>query len=233
LPGRRAGGREEGSMDAHRLLLMGASFLVLAIGVRQGALRAQGARDPLTAKPDASIDLATREGAGLVQGQWRYHDTRIIEVDHHTPDGKPNRTYDYEPHAGAANYDDSGWEVLDPTTLGKPRSTGKICFNWYRINVTIPEKIGEFDTSGATAVFDTIADDYGEIWVDGKLPRDLGQKGGSVVAGFNAPNRLVVGRSLKPGQKISIAVFGINGPISDAPGNWIFLRHAKMDFYKP
>jgi len=219
-------------MSPRRALLM-AAIVAGALGMGYTALHAQGERNVPTSKPDATIDLATREGAAAVQGQWRYHDTKIIEVDFHTPDGRPNKTYDYEPHAGAADLDDSSWEVLDPTTLGKPRSTGKICFNWYRINVTIPEKVGDFVTTGSTAVFDTIADDYGEIWVDGKLPRNLGQNGGSIVAGFNAPNRLVVGRNLKPGQKISIAVFGINGPISDAPGNWIFLRHAKLDFYKP
>src|SRR5438552_2626963 len=146
-------------MHLTRLLLAGAASAVFAISLRQTALSAQGARDPLTAKPDATLNLETREGVALVQGQWRYHDTRIIEVDFHTPDGKPNRTYDYEPHAGGTSYDDSSWEVLDPTTLGsKPRSTGKICFNWYRISVTIPEKVGDFATSGSTVVFDTIAD---------------------------------------------------------------------------
>ena len=30
-----------------------------------------------------------------------------------------------------------------PRTLDQRRSTAKVCFNWYRINVTIPEKVGE------------------------------------------------------------------------------------------
>jgi gluconolactonase len=165
-----------------------------------------------------------------VKGQWRYSDVKIVEVDNQ---GK--RTYDYTPHANEvaqSAFDDSAWEALDPTTLGKPRAGGKICFNWYRITATIPERVGSLDTNGATVVFDTIVDDYGEIWVNGKLPRDLGQKGGSIVAGFNAPNRLVVGRDVKPGDKITLVVFGINGPISASPGNFIFLRHAKLDFYK-
>ena len=38
--------------------------------------------------------------------------------------------------------------------------------------------------------------------------------GGSVVAGWNAPNRLVIGRDVRPGQKIQLAIFGINGPLS-------------------
>jgi gluconolactonase len=186
-----------------------------------------------TSKPDATIDLGTKEGVALVQGEWRYSDTKIIEVDFRQPDGTTGKTYSYEPKAGGANFDDSKWEVLDPTTLGKARSTGMLCFNWYRIAVTIPEKVGEFATTGSTVVFDTIVDDYGEVWVNGRLPRRVGQAGGSIVSGFNTPNRLVVGQDVKPGQKINIAVFGINSPLSDTPGNYIFLRYARLDFYRP
>ena len=32
-------------------------------------------------KPEATIDLATSAGTQLVKGQWRYSDTKIIEVD--------------------------------------------------------------------------------------------------------------------------------------------------------
>ena len=81
-------------------------------------------------------------------------------------------------------------------------------------------------------MFETSLDDYAEIWVDGELPRYLGQEGGSVISGWNAPNRLVIGRNIKPGHKIQLAVFGINGPISNPPTNFIWVRYAKMDFYK-
>ena len=107
-----------------------------------------------------------------------------------------------------------------------------LAFNWYRIKLTIPERIGDFDPTGSTAVFDTSLDDYAEIWVDGELSRALGQSGGSVIAGWNAENHLVVGRNVKPGQQIQLAVFGINGPLSNPPTNFIYLRYAKLDFYK-
>ena len=81
-------------------------------------------------------------------------------------------------------------------------------------------------------VFETSVDDYAEVWVDGELTRGLGQMGGSVVAGWNAPNRLVVGRNVKPGQKIQLAVFGINGPISKSPTNFIFLHYARLEFHR-
>ena len=185
-------------------------------------------------QPSASIDLGKAEGVKAVAGEWRYSDTKIIEVDGKAPDKTPNRTYDYEPHAGVASFDDSKWEVLDPATLGKPRSTGKLCFNWYRINVTIPGKVGDFSTAGATVVFETTIDDYAEIWIDGQMPHALGQSGGTVIKGFNCANRLVIGRNVQPGQRIQIAVFGINGPLSVAPGNYIFMRTSpRLDFYKP
>jgi len=214
--------------------------LIAAISVFLGSVSAgaQSIMDPPFGRPDAVIDLATRKGAELVKGQWRYSDTRIIEVDSRgvgpdlKPSGAPNKTYDYTPHAGTADFDDSKWEAIDPTTLDARRSTGKICFNWYRIALTVPEKIGNFDPTGSTVAFEIVIDDYSEIWVDGKLPRVLGQPGGPVIKGFNAPNRVVIGRDVKPGQRIQLAVFGANGPISYSPENFIWIKSATLDFYK-
>jgi gluconolactonase len=186
-----------------------------------------------TSPADATINLATAAGVAMVQGSWRYHDTKIITVDFKGPDGKPNTTNDYTPHAGGAGFDDSAWEVIDPATLGKPRAAGKMCFNWYRINLTIPAQVGNFKTAGSTVVFETTVDDYGEVWVDGALPRKGGQAGGSVIKGFNAPNRLIIAKNVQPGQHIQLAVFGINGPLSAAPDNYIFLHgHVELDFYQ-
>jgi gluconolactonase len=194
--------------------------------------------DAPTGKPDASIDLAKKEDVALLKGQWRYSDTKIIEVDFKSagpdkqPTGPPNKTYDYSPHAGGVDFDDSKWEVIEPTTLDARRSTGRLCFNWYRINVTIPERVGGVDIAGSTAVFQTSLDDYAEIWVDGELSRALDQSGGSVIKGWNAVNRLIINRSVQPGQKIQLAIFGINGPLSNPPTNYIWMREAKLEFYK-
>ena len=189
-------------------------------------------------KPDATVDLATAAGVSQVKGEWRYSDTKIVEVDFRgpghdkQPTGAPVKTYDYTPHAGGADFDDSKWEVIGPTTLDQRRGTGRLGFNWYRLKLTVPERIGDFDPTGATAVFETSVDDYAEIWVDGELSRALGQSGGSVIAGWNAENHLVVGRNVKPGQQIQLAIFGINGPLSNPPTNFIYLRYAKLSFYK-
>ena len=175
----------------------------------------------------------------LVKGQWRYSDAKIVDVDSPGPgaDLKPSgaliRTYDYTPHAGAAGFDDSNWEVIAPTTLDTRRAGGKVCFNWYRINITIPEKVAAISTAGTTAVFEIVIDDYAEVWVNGKLPAVLGQTGGSVVKGFNAPNRVILTRNAEPGDKFEIAVFGFNGPISRSPENFIWVKSATLDFYQP
>jgi len=213
--------------------------IAAAFAFRPFSVGAQITSDaPTNGRPAAIVNLATAEGIQLVKGQWRYSDTKIIEVDHHSvgadlrPSGPPNRTNDISPHAGAADFDDSKWGVLQPAQLEARKSTGRLCFNWYRIKVTIPEKVGSFDPTGSTVVFEVVLDDYAEIWVDGKLPTVLGQTGGPLVKGFNAPNRVVIGRNVKPGQQIQLAVFGINGPISNPPGNFIWIRSATLDFYK-
>lgn len=177
--------------------------------------------DPAVAQ--TKIDLRTTEGAQQVKAEWRYADVKIVEVDTKTTDGKPMKTYNIEPKAFGANFDDSQWPVIDPTTLKNPRGGGQVCFAWYRTKITLPEGV-----EGKTVTFVTTVDDYGEIWVDGNLPRKVGQSGGTIVAGFNAPNRVEL-KDPKPGKTYQIAIFGINGPISAAPTNRIFLRETYLE----
>ncbi len=190
----------------------------------------------VTAASGATIDLTTDAGVAAVKGSWRYSDAKIVEATFRAPDadGQPTgrewKTNDIVPHAGVADFDDSAWESIAPSTLSARRGTGRLSFNWYRINVTVPDKIGEFDPNGSSVWFETRLDDYAEVWVDGEIGRQYGQNGGSVVAGWNAPNRLLIARNAHPGQHIQIAVFGMNGPISDAPTNYIYVREAKLHF---
>lgn len=210
-------------------------FILLLITL--GAAGSFG-QEPPSGKPDASLDLATAEGTRLANGQWKYSDTKIIETDFRSagadnqPSGPSVKTYDYAPKAGGLEFDDSQWERVAATDLKERRGNGRLSFNWYRINITIPDAINTFPTAGSTVVFQTELDDYAEIWVNGEISRYPGQRGGSVVAGWNAPNRLVIGRDVKPGQRIQIAIFGINGPISNSPTNFIWVREAKLEFYK-
>ncbi len=201
------------------------------------AFRVPGPPELLPGRPDAVIDLQSKEGLDLVGATWRYSDAAVDEVDFVTvgddlgPSGAPNRTYQITPAAGGAGFDDSGWTVLEPAETMLRLSTGKVCFNWYRISVTVPDRVGEFDPSGATAVFEIVVDDYAEVWVNGELPIALGDSGGNVVAGFNAPNRVVLSQNVQPGDRFHIAVLGINGPISAAPRNYIWIRSATIDLY--
>jgi gluconolactonase len=182
------------------------------------------------------VDLTTDAGAAAVNATWRYRDAQIVEVPFRAADarGQPTgaaiTTYDITPQAGSAEFDDSQWPVLAPAALAARRGNGRVSFNWYRVNFTVPGRIGDFDPTGSTVWFETRLDDYAEIWVDGEIGRAYGQSGGSVVAGWNAPNRLVAGRNVQPGQRIQLAVFGMNGPISNAPTNYIFVHEAKLEF---
>jgi gluconolactonase len=200
---------------------------------------AQATVDLPVVLPAAVVDLRTAEGAALVHAQWRYSDVKVIEVDHHAPgadlrpSGPPNRTNDISPHAETADFDDSGWEAIEPTALETRRSNGRLAFNWYRTRITLPPTVGGLDVTGATVVFELVIDDYAEIWVDGKLPLVLGQTGGQLIKGFNAPNRVVLTRDARPGQEIQLAIFGINGPISSPPVNFIWVRSATLDLYRP
>ena len=216
-----------------------ALFTFGALVFLAGRALAETNADAPTGNADAVIDLATREGVDLVKGQWRYSDTKIIEVDFKAagpdkqPTGKPTKTYDFTPHAGTADFDDSKWEMLDAD------DTRRAPFDRPALFQLVPDQhhysrrvYNDIELAGATAVFETSIDDYAEIWVDGELARAPGQSGGSVVKGWNAANRLIINRSVQPGQKIQLAIFGANGPLSNPPTNYIYMREAKLEFYK-
>ncbi|MBA3289181.1 MAG: SMP-30/gluconolactonase/LRE family protein [Acidimicrobiia bacterium] len=192
----------------------------------------------LPGRPDAVVDLRTDEGAALVGAAWRYADATIEAVDFVAvgadlgPSGPPTRTNDIAPHAGPADFDDSGWRILAPAELELRLGAGLVSANWYRTTVTIPDRLGDLDPTGATVVFEVVVDDYAEVWVDGRLGVSLGDSGGNVASGFNAPNRVVLTRDARPGQQFQLAVFGINGPVSSQPRNYIWVRTATLDVYR-
>ena len=222
----------------HFLYSVPALLLILLLAT-QAALAAPAFPDvPASSAALASIDLGSDEGLASVKGEWRYSDTTIVEVTFRAPgkDGQPDggkvRTYDFTPHAGGADFDDSKWQVIPPATLSQRRGNGRLSFNWYRLRLTVPEDVNGASTRGTTLVFETKLDDYAEIWVDGELPRAQAQSGGSVVKGWNAPNRLIVARNVAPGQVIQLAVFGMNGPISAPPTNFIYMHYARLELHK-
>lgn len=198
---------------------------------------AQTTTDAPGVRPDAIVNLASPDGVALVRGQWRYSDATLVPVDHRAPgpdlraSGAPVTALDIAPKAGGVDFDDSRWELVPPQHLDARRTNGRVSFGWYRTRITIPDRVGTLDTRGATAILEVVVDDYAEVWVDGKLPIALGQTGGQLVKGFNAPNRVVLTRDAQPGQTIQVAVFGVNGPLSSPPSNFVWVRSATVDFY--
>jgi gluconolactonase len=217
-----------------RVVRLAALFVITAVPAS-----AQVTGDVPLVRPDAMVDLTTAEGVKAVGGQWRYSDARIVEVDHRRPgpdlkaSGVPTRAYDIEPKAGGREFDDRAWATIEPSDLVARRSSGRLAFAWYRLSLTVPAQVASFATAGSTAVFEIVVDDYAEVWVDGQLPVALGQAGGALVKGFNAPNRVVVSRRVQPGQQVQIAVFAMNGPLSQPPGNFIWVRSATLQFFRP
>jgi hypothetical protein len=188
---------------------------------------------PPSIPPSNVVDLMSTAGAAALGAQWRVSDVKIVEVpaiQGAMPQYKT--TYNIEPRAGGADFDDSKWPTIEPKDLAARRSGGHVAFMWYRTPLTIPAKIGEFDPAGAVAVLTVTVDDYAEVWVNGAIPGRSGYPSPATIQGHNMPNRVVLGTGVKAGDKFQIAVFGINGPISMAPANTVWFREAQMEFYK-
>lgn len=183
--------------------------------------------------PLRAVDLMTPEGSAVFGARWKTMEAKIVEGPA-IPDAMPEykTTYDIEPHAGESGFDDSSWPPIDPAALGAKRGGGKVSFIWFRAHLTVPAKIGDFDTAGAKTVLAVNVDDYAEIWVNGQLPRAAGRPSPATIQGFNMPNRLVLSDAVRAGDTFEIAVFGINGPISAAPPNTVWFREAKIEFFR-
>jgi gluconolactonase len=195
----------------------------------------------LDGRADAIVDLRTAEGADSVGAVWKYQSASIVPVDFRAPGrdlkptGAPIKTFDLVPRAGAVDFDDASWTTLDPASLETRTTNGKLGFGWYRLKLTIPRRVGALDTAGSTAVLEIVVDDYAEITVGGRLQPVLGGGGtlGATIQGYNTPQRVIVARDLAPGQQVTIAILGINGPLSDLPSNYVWIRSATLDFYRP
>ncbi len=183
--------------------------------------------------PTHVVDLMTPEGIAAFGSQWKTMEAKIVEGPA-IPNAMPGykTSYDIQPHAGESGFDDSSWPTIDAKGLADRRGGGKVSFIWFRANLTIPAKVGDFDTAGARTVLTVYVDDYAEVWVNGQMPRAAGRPSPGAIQGFNMPNRLVLAESVKAGDKFQVAVFGINGPISVAPMNFLFFRQARVEFFR-
>ena len=166
--------------------------------------------------PRASLDLQNADDLKAVGGEWRYAVGLVP--------GEPNQglvALSEGSPARLPDYDDSGWELC--TDLTDWRTQG-LSFIWYRIEITIPESVDGHDVRGTRCLIETCIDDYGEVWVDGEI--DLAQ---GAVQGFNIPQRVTVSADPQPGDKHTLAMLAINGPVA-RPGGAVFVRYATLAF---
>jgi hypothetical protein len=224
----------------HMLAACAALAVIPLIGATISAAQAPPAPTPApppviapSLPPSHVVDLTTAPGIAAFGAQWKNMDVKIVEVPAMPTAGPAWKTaYDIQPHAGESGFDDSSWPVIDAKGLLERRGGGRIFMTWFRTNLTIPAKIGDFDTAGAKAVLSLTIDDYAEVWVNGQMPRAAGRPSPATIQGFNMPNRVLLSEGVKPGDKFQIAVMGINGPISVAPPNPVFFREAKIEFFR-
>jgi hypothetical protein len=138
--------------------------------------------------------------------------------------GKPNQGLEAElmgSPARLADYDDSGW---DKDVDVQERLSKGFTFAWYRLHVTIPSEIKGESVSGRRAWFETNVDNYGEVYIDGKIDRNIG-----VVTGNNVGKRVLVEDLATPGSSHIIAVLVGNAPLGEPVGT-IFMRYATLAF---
>ncbi len=183
--------------------------------------------------PAHVVDLMTVEGSAAFGAVWKGMEAKLVEcpaLSNSMPEFRT--TYDVEPHAELAGYDDSAWPTIAADDLGARRGGGMVSFFWFRATLTMPARALGFDTAGAKAALTVNIDDYAEVWVNGALPRAAGRPSPAAIQGFNMPNRLVLADTVAPGDKFEIAVFAINGPISAAPANFLWFREAKIEFWR-
>ena len=93
-----------------------------------------------TGPPAHAVDVMTAEGVAVFGGPWRNMDARIVEAPPRPNAGPWKVSYDLQPKAGDANFDDSSWPAIDAKALAERRGGGGVFMTWYRINLTIPRE---------------------------------------------------------------------------------------------
>ena len=173
--------------------------------IRPGAVTS----DVAGVRPDAIVDLATDEGVSA-----RARPMALPRRSH----GRSRTSRAWSRTAavrcakqGVRHHAESGRGRLRRLRLGNDRApgsgsathNGRLSFGWYRISVTVPERVGGFDTAGV---------DGGLRGGRGRLRRSLGGWPAAgrtradrrpIVKGFNAPNRVVSPATPYPAKAFS------------------------------
>jgi hypothetical protein len=166
--------------------------------------------------PRIALDLNKEADRQKVKAQWRLGPGLVP--------GEPNEglvAQILNTPARLAEYDDSKWEVCN--NIRQSISEG-FTFAWYRIGVTLPAEIDGVSLTDSRVYFETNFDNYGEVWIDGKIDRATG-----VIIGINAQYRIEVMNKAVPGSKHVIACLVVNGPLAEPRGG-IYMRYATLAF---
>ena len=164
--------------------------------------------------PRVALDLNNASDRSQVKGQWRVAPGLVP--------GEPNEGLTAQLLASPArlvDYDDSGWDVCD--NIRQSLSVG-FTFAWYRIAVELPETVNGMPVAGVRLWFETNADNYGEVWVNGEIDRTAG-----AIVGLNNPQRIELATAAEPGATYVIACLVANGPLAEPRGG-VFLRYAYL-----
>ena len=66
---------------AFLIVIAAALYFGLSANARTATHLTRTSADVPAGMPAATIDLGTADGVNMVKGQWRYSDTKIVEVD--------------------------------------------------------------------------------------------------------------------------------------------------------
>jgi gluconolactonase len=202
---------------------------------------AQETRELAIVRPFAVIDLRNSQSLELVKGKWQVCPAEIRTISFKAPGpsatdplplyptGKEVSTHALYP--SISDLDKASWTALQD--LETRQGNGKLSFVWYRTQLTLPAEVAGSTLEGASLYLEITADDYSEIYVDGKLKKQFGQTGAGVISGYNSRNRLLLTASAKAGQQFSLAILVINGNLGDLPDNYVWIRNAVIDCYHP
>ena len=186
--------------------------------------------------PAVILDLGDPEDLGLVNGQCKWAPGLVPGAEN---EGLVAGKF-IEAPPRLADFDDSGWET--PRNIRQVVGTG-FTFAWYRFTINLPEKVKGLDVAGAQIWFETVADDYGEVWVDCSglswvstpvvrmvypPAQAIAEHKLSPVSGYNALNRILITNNAEPGRRHVIACLAINGPLAQPIGG-VFLRYARLE----
>lgn len=164
------------------------------------------------ARPAGVIDLMRREGTTLVAGQWWYTETSSRS-------------------AGTPMVPESGWIAIDPEDLARSRPASDR-LRWHRLDLTIPDRVAEFDTRGSAVLFEVAVGGHAEVWLNGKLAPVLGENGGSLISRSRGRSRVLLTRDAR-GQRLELVLLGVDRLLSESPTSPFSISSATLDFVAP